>query len=71
MLAHLKSILSHIPCFRIEKTMSFDSVVGDIDAALTDWVESEDDSKVFFGELVESGVFRHSHFIPYLTLNGT
>ena len=35
--------------------MSFNSVVGDIEAALTDWVESEDDSKVFFGELVESG----------------
>ena len=35
--------------------MSFKSVVVDIEAALTDWVESEDDSKVFFGELVESG----------------
>ena len=38
-----------------KKKMFFEEIVNAIEAALTGWVESDDDSKVFFGELVESG----------------
>ena len=36
-----------------KKKMFFEEIVNAIEAALTGWVESDDDSKVFFGELVE------------------
>ena len=38
-----------------KKKMSFENIVDAIDAALADWAESDDDSKVYFGDLVESG----------------
>lgn len=37
--------------------MLFNNLVTFIDAALSDWTESIDDSKIHFGELVESGIF--------------
>ena len=38
-----------------KKKMSFEHIADAIDSALAEWAESDDDSKVYFGDLVESG----------------
>ena len=36
--------------------MAFETIIAALDAALAGWQDGDDDSKAFFGDLVESGL---------------